>query len=942
MVADEEEAFSETAMHQRILKVCFLNTIQRRHIKQHMKNIEVFEQAFATIKSTTGISDIEEIVKIFVSLEQRNFSLLTYVNQQNRDIESMEIQNKELQSIIDSCKPEGSAPEKPKEGSEEEKQSRALQETLQQIKRTEHATNGKDKDVEELSRILEECRPHIWDVVKFLKEEIPGLVDAGYEGDVPVMKVSPPDERDSQMNHHLTYVEEALMIFRACLAKDARTGLSAQPKKQDGGSLKKPMDIPSAAHFSLIPNAQGNFDDDDDEDEESFDKRPYSLNELRDKASTSISKRRNKRGQPGAGNKMLVGEHRGDFNETAADGSAMRHSGVDKNEEAAVLAEAAAVPPERNRNFSFMGKDWTSAFNQESVIPENAREQFLDGLEVERERGITVKAQTCSMLVRSEKDGLQYLLNLIDTPGHVDFSYEVSRSLHACQGAVLLCDAVQGIQAQTVSTFHQAFEADLEVLCALSKVDLDYAQKEEVKRQMSVLTGVSTDEVLEVSGKTGQGVPSLLEAIIHKVPPPRGKAQAPFKALLFDAYYDSRRGMVLLIAIEDGELRKGSKIHCSYSGRVHVAMDIGLLYPDLCSVDNLRSGQIGFIVVGAKDIRSFRVGETVWQEGGEKSGEPFPGFKPAHPMVYAGIFPEAVSDGEKLETAMQRLLLTDASVEARRDISPVLGSGYRCGFLGLLHLDVFRQRLSREYGVDVLATSPTVPYHLLLANGTQVVVEHAGDFPTPPAMPPKEVEEPLVTATIVLPRELTPGIQQLCIERRGEELSVEPLDNAGERILMKWRLPLAEVITDFFDKLQALSHGFASFDYQPAGYQPVDLVKVGVRLNNEHVDALSFFALRAKAPEVSRKYLEKLEKVIPAQLFDIGIQAVVGGKVVAKVRIKPIRKDVVAQKILSHGHSGDPSRKAKLLERQKEGKKRLREIAKVQVPPEAFVAMVKM
>ncbi|CAE7337975.1 ctse-b [Symbiodinium sp. CCMP2456] len=328
MVADEEEAFSETAMHQRILKVCFLNTIQRRHIKQHMKNIEVFEQAFATIKSTTGISDIEEIVKIFVSLEQRNFSLLTYVNQQNRDIESMEIQNKELQSIIDSCKPEGSAPEKPKEGSEEEKQSRALQETLQQIKRTEHATNGKDKDVEELSRILEECRPHIWDVVKFLKEEIPGLVDAGYEGDVPVMKVSPPDERDSQMNHHLTYVEEALMIFRACLAKDARTGLSAQPKKQDGGSLKKPMDIPSAAHFSLVPNAQGNFDDDDDEDEESFDKRPYSLNELRDKASTSISKRRNKRGQPGAGNKMLVGEHRSDYSETAAaDGSAMRRSG---------------------------------------------------------------------------------------------------------------------------------------------------------------------------------------------------------------------------------------------------------------------------------------------------------------------------------------------------------------------------------------------------------------------------------------------------------------------------------------------------------------------------------------------------------------------------------------------------------------------------------------
>lgn len=311
-------------------------------------------------------------------------------------------------------------------------------------------------------------------------------------------------------------------------------------------------------------------------------------------------------------------------------------------------------------------------------------------------------------------------------------------------------------------------------------------------------------------------------------------------------------------------------------------------------------------------------------------------------MVFAGIFPEAVGDGEKLEAAMQRLLLTDASVDSKRDISPVLGAGFRCGFLGLLHLDVFRQRLLSEHGVAVLATNPTVPYRLTLSDGAEAVVEHAGDYPTAPALPPKRVEEPLVTATMVLPRDLVPVVQQLCIERRGEEISVEPLDNLGERVLLRWHLPQAEVIVDFFDRLQAATHGFATFDYEPAGYAEVDLVKVNVRLNGEAVDALSFFALRDRSSEVARKFLDKLAELIPAQQFDIGLQAVVGGKVVAKARIKTLRKDVVAQKILAHGHSGDPSRKAKLLERQKEGKRRLREIAKVQVPPEAFVAMMKL
>lgn len=614
-----------------------------------------------------------------------------------------------------------------------------------------------------------------------------------------------------------------------------------------------------------------------------------------------------------------------------------------------MAAAAAEVPRARNRNFGIIahvdhGKSTLCdrLLQACGVLPANAPDQFLDGLEVERSRGITVKAQTCSMLYRSKKDGETYLLNLIDTPGHVDFSYEVSRSLRACQGAVLLVDAVQGVQAQTVSTFHQAFHADLEVVCALSKVDLGHAQKDDVKMQLSGLCGVPVEEVLEVSGKTGLGVDDLMEAVIAKVPAPPGEPTRPFKALLFDAFYDNHRGVVLLVAVRDGELALNKKIYCSYSRKVFTVMDLGFKSPDLRPLKRLRSGQIGYVCVGAKDIRSFRVGETIWAEGAEKEGEPFEGFRPAQPMVFAGIFPEAVGDGERLEGAMQRLLLTDASVEAKRDISPVLGAGFRCGFLGLLHLDVFRQRLSSEYAVPVLATSPTVPYRLTMMGGKELVVEHAGDFPAPPQVPPELVEEPWVVATLVLPRSLLPPVQQLCLERRGEEVALEPLDNLGDRMMMRYRLPQAEVITDFFDRLQATSHGYATFDYEPAGYSPVDLVRVNVKLNGETVDALAILALRDKAPDIARRFLEKLADMIPAQQFDIHLQGAIGGKVVAKARIKPLRKDVIAQKILSHGHSGDPTRKAKLLERQKEGKKRLREIAKVQVPPEAFVAMVKL
>eukprot|EP00929_Paragymnodinium_shiwhaense_P119160 TRINITY_DN91035_c0_g1_i1.p1 TRINITY_DN91035_c0_g1~~TRINITY_DN91035_c0_g1_i1.p1 ORF type:complete len:704 (-),score=170.26 TRINITY_DN91035_c0_g1_i1:94-2205(-) len=612
-------------------------------------------------------------------------------------------------------------------------------------------------------------------------------------------------------------------------------------------------------------------------------------------------------------------------------------------------ALVSSIPRERNRNFSIIahvdhGKSTLCdrMLQTTGVIPADAPDQFLDGLEVEKARGITVKAQTCSMLYRSSKDGELYLLNLIDTPGHVDFSYEVSRSLKACQGAVLLVDAVQGVQAQTVSTFHQAFDADLEMLCALSKIDLEHAQKEDVKHQLEGLCGVPADQVLEVSGKTGKGVPDLLEAVIANVPMPVGDPEAAFKALLFDAYFDGKRGVVLLVAVHDGYLQSGKRIYCSYSKKLYNVQECGILHPDARPLNGLGSGQVGFIVVGAKDIRGFRVGETVWADGAQKTGTPFEGFRPAQPMVYAGIFPESVGDGEKLESAMQRLLLEDASVDASRDISPVLGAGFRCGFLGLLHLDIFCQRLQSEHGVAVLATSPTVPYRLTMKDGKVVTVEHAGDFPSPPAMPPEVVEEPMVRATIVVPRDMVPDVQLLCLEKRGEQLDMEPLDNLGQRMMMKFKLPQADVIRDFFDRLQSTTHGYASFDYEPMGYETVDLVKIGVKLNGDLVDALSFLATRERSLDIARAFLQKLAQLIPAQQFDIFLQAVISNKVVAKERIKPLRKDVIAQKILSHGHSGDPNRKMKLLEKQKEGKKKLREISNVQVPPEAFVAMVKL
>eukprot|EP00928_Gymnodinium_smaydae_P029613 TRINITY_DN22255_c0_g1_i1.p1 TRINITY_DN22255_c0_g1~~TRINITY_DN22255_c0_g1_i1.p1 ORF type:complete len:556 (+),score=66.82 TRINITY_DN22255_c0_g1_i1:239-1669(+) len=476
----------------------------------------------------------------------------------------------------------------------------------------------------------------------------------------------------------------------------------------------------------------------------------------------------------------------------------------------------------------------------------------------------------------------------------------------------------------------------------MNKCDLPHVgddQKKEVREQMANLCGAPVDEILEVSGKSGLGVPDLVESILSVIPAPPGDVTAPFKALLFDMYYDNHKGVVLLVAIRDGEIKRGASIYCSFSEKVHTVAECGVLYPNLFPLDRLSSGQVGYITVGAKDIRGFRVGETIWTNGAQKNPDAvnFPGFRPSRPMVYAGIFPEEVGDGEKLEIAMQRLLLTDASVESKRDVSPVLGAGFRCGFLGLLHLDVFKERLFSEHGVAVMATSPTVPYRTTLGDGSTQVLETASEFPTPPLAPPKTVEEPLVTATIVVPRDLVPPVQLLCYEKRGRELSMEPIDNMGENVLMKFELPMAEVVVDFFNRLQSVTHGYASFDYEPAGYQEVDLVKVCIRLNGEPVEALSFLTIREQASESAAKFLQKLAGMVPSQQFDIHLQALIGGKVVAKNKVKMIRKDLVQK---DHALSSD--RKAKIHERQKEGKKKMRVIGKVQIPPDAFVAMVRL
>ncbi|KAJ3999187.1 P-loop containing nucleoside triphosphate hydrolase protein [Lentinula boryana] len=565
-------------------------------------------------------------------------------------------------------------------------------------------------------------------------------------------------------------------------------------------------------------------------------------------------------------------------------------------------------------------------------------EQVLDKLKVERERGITVKAQTASMVHSS--NGKSHLLNLIDTPGHVDFAWEVSRSLAACQGALLLVDASQGVQAQSISVFHIAKEKGLTIIPVLNKIDLPAAQPELIAAQMQSTFGIDPAEILPISAKTGKGVEAVLQAVIDRVPAPRSKKDAPAKAFLFDSLYDRYRGVISLVNMQDGVLRKGDKIASCHTRKKYEVAEIGIMYPEEVPTDILCPGQVGYIACNMKESSEAHIGDTLHRVG--EPVPPMPGFKPSKAMVYAGIFPVDSSDFPKLEESIKRLTLTDRSVAFQRESSSALGQGTRLGFLGTLHMDVFRQRLEDEYDANIIITAPTVPYQIIYTDGTRKFVSNPTEFPDMSESTTKvrEIQEPVVKASIIVPEEYFGDMMELCYSRRAEELDHRYLDTGSDesssRIILTCVMPLSEIVTDFFDQLKGRSSGFASFDYEDAGYQKSDLAKMVFLLNGKPVDALALIVHRSAQDTIGRAWVKKLHKVIPRQLFEVPIQAAIGKKVIARETLSANRADVTAG--LYGGHY---ERKLKHLENQKEGKKRLKRIGTVDLPQEAFFDILK-
>ena len=593
--------------------------------------------------------------------------------------------------------------------------------------------------------------------------------------------------------------------------------------------------------------------------------------------------------------------------------------------------------PSQVRNFSIIahidhGKSTLSdrLLEKTGTLSDRVKhEQFLDKLQVEKERGITVKAQTASMFY--EHNGIMYLLNLIDTPGHVDFTYEVSRSLYACQGAVLLVDATQGVEAQTMANFYLAFDQELTIVPVLNKVDMSHAQPERVMKQMETLFDFKESEIIHASGKAGIGINEVLNAVIERVPAPQSNPNQPLKALLFDSWFDAYRGVICLIALKDGMIKKGDHITLAQQGNEYEVLELGLMYPDQQPMDALYAGQVGYLITGMKTVREARVGDTLYHT--RFPVKAFPGFKPAKPVVFAGIFPVDASEFELLRDAIEKLTLNDASVTVEKKSSPALGLGFRCGFLGLLHMDVFKQRLEQEYNVTVIATAPSVLFKVKMAHSGELVdVETPSDFPDPSQI--DEIYEPIITATIIVPKAYLGNIMTLCEEKRGVQKEMKFLDE--DRIILKYMLPLNEVATDFYDQLKSLSSGYASFDYEEAGYQPEKLVKMDIMLNGKAVDALALIVHTDKAYYIGRDLCEKLRAVIPRQLFEVAIQAAIGAKIIARETVSALRKDVTAK-----CYGGDISRKRKLLEKQKEGKKKMKQVGNVEVPQEAFLTILK-
>ena len=596
------------------------------------------------------------------------------------------------------------------------------------------------------------------------------------------------------------------------------------------------------------------------------------------------------------------------------------------------------IPQDRIRNFAIIAHiDHGKSTLADRLIEfcgglekREMKEQLLDNMEIERERGITIKAQTVR-LKYTAKDGLTYQLNLMDTPGHVDFAYEVSRSLASCEGALLIVDSTQGVEAQTLANVYQAIDNDLEILPVINKIDLPSADVERVKLQIEDVIGIDASEAIPVSGKSGINIDLLLEAIVTRLPPPKGSLEKPTKALLVDSWYDAYLGVVILVRVIDGILKKGQKIRFMNTAATREIDRVGIFTPKHVLLPELKAGEMGFITAAVKEIADTKVGDTITDEKNQTL-EPFPGFKPSIPMVFCSLFPADSSEFEKLRDSLGRLALNDASLHYEAESSQALGMGFRCGFLGLLHMEIIQERMEREFNLDLIPTAPSVVYKVHKTDGTMQEIYNPVDMPDMGRI--EKIEEPWIKATIMTPDEYLGGLLELCQQRRGEQIT---MTYVGSRAMLEYLLPLNEIVFDFYDRLKSISRGYASFDYHLQEFREGDLVKMEIMVNQEPVDALAMIVHRSQAERRGRQLCERLKELIPKQLFKIAIQAALGGKIIAREDVSAMRKDVTAK-----CYGGDVSRKRKLLDKQKEGKKKMRQYGNVEIPQSAFIAALKM
>ncbi len=615
-------------------------------------------------------------------------------------------------------------------------------------------------------------------------------------------------------------------------------------------------------------------------------------------------------------------------------------SALEAGDRGCYLAAMTAVPIQNIRNFSIVahidhGKSTladrliqlTGGLTDREMV---GKEQVLDSMDIERERGITIKAQTVRLKYRA-RDGKDYVLNLIDTPGHVDFAYEVNRSLAACEGSLLVVDASQGVEAQTLANVYHALDAGHEIVPVLNKIDLPAAEPEKIKQQIEDVIGLDASNAVMISAKTGLGVPDVLEAIVTRLPPPKGDKDATLKALLVDSWYDAYLGVVVLVRIVDGTLTKGQRIRMMGTNASYEVDRVGVFTPKLTVTEELTPGEIGFLTATIKEVADTRVGDTITDDRKPVS-EALPGFQPAIPVVFCGLFPVDAAQFEDLRAAMGKLRLNDASFSYEMETSAALGFGFRCGFLGLLHLEIIQERLEREFNLDLIATAPSVIYKMKLRDGSEIEIHNPVDMPD--VMKILTIEEPWIEATILTPDDYLGAVLKLCQDRRGNQ---KELTYVGNRAMVKYDLPLNEVVFDFYDRLKSVSKGYASFDYHLTDYREADLVKMSILVNDEPVDALSMLVHRTRAETRGRGMVEKLKELIPPHMFQVPIQAAIGGKIIARETVRALRKDVTAK-----CYGGDATRKRKLLDKQKKGKKKMRQFGKVDIPQEAFIAALKV